>query len=51
MNRRDKGHRPRNSLSKCKVAIGNKRRIGKQVNAQTKFRFYRPELSKMAQKR
>eukprot|EP00486_Rosalina_sp_Unknown_P012236 CAMPEP_0201580192 /NCGR_PEP_ID=MMETSP0190_2-20130828/38332_1 /ASSEMBLY_ACC=CAM_ASM_000263 /TAXON_ID=37353 /ORGANISM="Rosalina sp." /LENGTH=173 /DNA_ID=CAMNT_0048015773 /DNA_START=61 /DNA_END=582 /DNA_ORIENTATION=+ len=51
MKKRGKIRRPSQQRVDAKIVFGNRKKIKKQIEAQTKYRLYRGDLSKLAQRR
>lgn len=51
MKKRGTRNKPNQQLVLAQVVVGNKKKIAKQVDAQTRYRNYRSDLNKLAQKR
>merc|ERR1711971_487922 len=51
MKKQFKSRKPRSQRAECMVGLSSKAAVVKSVNAQTRYRLYRGDLSRMAQKR
>merc|ERR1711997_615375 len=51
MKKRKKIRKPSSMRVDCQVVMGSRSKVKKQIEAQTKFRLYRGDLSRLAQRR